>query len=77
MCLVMLEDPLPYTSQIIKTVEFLSDRIFSGQIIDKWVRKDAFYHFHKMNMTAIQPKTNWKHAAPLSTLFHDAFIPGS
>ncbi|KAK7731891.1 hypothetical protein SLS63_005188 [Diaporthe eres] len=37
MCLVMLEDPLPYTSQIIKTVKFLSDRIFTDQIMDKWV----------------------------------------
>lgn len=38
MCLVMLEDPLLYTSQVIKTVKFLSDRIFTAQITDKWVR---------------------------------------
>ncbi|KAG6355250.1 hypothetical protein INS49_004332 [Diaporthe citri] len=41
-CLLMLEDPLPYTSQIIKTVQFLSGRIFTAQIMDKWHRSQLY-----------------------------------
>lgn len=37
MCLGMLEDPLPYKSQIIKTARFLCDQVYQAQIIDKWV----------------------------------------
>lgn len=78
MCLVMLEDPLSYTSQIIKTVQFLNDRIFTAQIMDKWVRDDhSLYLVHTMHMTSLKTETDSKHAAPVSALFHDAFIPGS
>lgn len=59
MCLVMLENPLPYTTQIIKAVKFLSDRIFTSQIMDKWVRNDlSLYHVHMMHMKSTQTETN-------------------
>lgn len=59
MCLVMLENPLPYTSQIIKTVKFLSDRIFTAQIMDKWVRDDHSLHpVYRIHMMSINTETN-------------------
>ncbi|KAG8170178.1 hypothetical protein KVR01_000923 [Diaporthe batatas] len=42
MCLGMLENALEYTSQITKTVKFLSDRIFAAQLTDKWNRSELY-----------------------------------
>ncbi|KAL1863004.1 hypothetical protein Daus18300_008160 [Diaporthe australafricana] len=42
MCLGMLQDPLLYKSQIIKTARFLCDQVFHAQIIDKWHRSQLY-----------------------------------
>lgn len=41
-CLCMLEDPVPYASQITKAASFLCDEVLSGSVRDKWVCDNTY-----------------------------------